>query len=301
MIKVWDTIDTLLMSKPSLSSDRLPTFYPSSASCISDVDGAVVGACLRMNWYRCAGYSKSDPDSLWSQYVFAGGNVWEDWICQKLKEAGVWKGNSVKFVDKIRYISGEVDIIVEDPADGGIVIVEVKTFFGYEGKKKICGNTKIKPTPKDPNLLQAMIYSDQFKDQIKGTILLYFARDDHSRQEFLISSVDHKGKTRPHIDTNYRGAPHAYIDERVSIEGIYERYESLLDHLQKDEMPVADFQHIYSKEEMDAMWAAGTIGKTKYEKFNTNAEKYPCGYFMCQSYCSYRTMCAEHKKERGET
>lgn len=99
-MKIWNVIDDYLMRPPPLKTRRLPTFYPSSAGCISDVDGVTpVGACLRANYYRCAGYEKSDQDSVWSQYVFGGGNIWEKWLVDKLKGAGILLASNMKFVD----------------------------------------------------------------------------------------------------------------------------------------------------------------------------------------------------------
>jgi hypothetical protein len=300
-MNVWKKIDDYLMQAPALSTQRLPTFYPSAASCIPDNnEGTTVGACLRANYYRCAGYSKSDADSLWSQYVFAGGNIWEDWITEQCKKAGIWRGNSLKFQDLKRYISGEVDILVEDDKTGEIIIVEVKTFFGYEGKKKICGNTTVKPSPKDPHILQAFLYLGQFADQgIEKVALLYFARDDHSRQQFTITKHVENGKTYPRIVTDYRGAQHDYVDYRITLEGIYGRYDELMEVLKKGELPDPDFEHEYSAETIEVMWEEKKIGKTAYEKWKRKSETNPIGYFMCRSYCSYRTMCAEQKKTDG--
>lgn len=298
---IWKIVDDHLMRAPAIHVDRLPTFYPSSASCINEEDGtSPIGACLRMNYYRCLGYEKSDKDSVWSQYVFAGGNIWEDWVTEQLKQAGPWLANSVKFVDTQRYISGEIDIIVQDPDDFSKHIVEVKTFYGYEAKKRIVGNSKVKPSPKDPNLLQAMIYNDQFSDQIDGTCLVYFARDDHSRQQFNIKLVEIDGRRYPEISTKWRGSNYKYVDKRISIEGIYERYETLLEHLQKKELPPADYKHNYTKEEIEQMYEAGDLSKTAYTNYQSNPEKNPCGYFMCQKYCGYRTQCAQDKAELGE-
>ena len=248
-MNVWKLIDDHLMEKPLLKVERLPTFYPSAASCRSeDNETDIIGACLRANYYRCAGYEKSDEDNLWSQYVFAGGNLWERWVSDKLKEIGVHKASNLKFANIEKYISGEVDIVVEEPETGDPVILEMKTFFGYEGKKRICGNTKIKPKPKDPHLLQAFLYLSQFKDQVKKVVLMYFARDDHSRQQFVLTAYKEGDKTYPRVETNYRGELYSYVDKRITMEGIYHRYDELMDTLKKQELPAADFEHEYKDE-----------------------------------------------------
>lgn len=298
-MKVWDIIDEHLMKGDPLQLNRLPTFYPSSASCKNDEDASeVIGACLRANYYRCAGYDKSNEPSLWSQYVFAGGNLWEKWITEQLKQAGVYLGSNLKFADLDRYISGEVDIVVEDPVTNETVIVEVKTFYGYNAKKKICGNTKVKPSPKEPHILQAFLYLDQFKDQVNKVVLLYFARDDHSRQQFVLTREKIGDKTYPKIETIHRGQSYSYVDKRITMEGIYERYDELMEHLKGAKLPKPDFEHEFSDQKIKQLHELGEISKTAYENWEKGLET--PGYFMCKNYCDYRDMCRAQKEEDGD-
>jgi hypothetical protein len=128
---------------------------------------------------------------------------------------------------------------------------------------------------------------------------MYFARDDHTRQEFHIERHEENGKTYPKITTKHLGDTYTNVDKRITLEGIYQRYEDLMDALKAAELPDADYMHVYPDNLVEQMFKAGEVAKTKYEKWKTNKDKYPIGYFMCQSYCSYRTMCKAQKEEDG--
>ena len=49
---------------------------------------------------------------------------------------------------------------------------------------------------------------------------------------------------------------------------------------------------------IEAMFAAGDLSKTAYEKWQKGLET--PGYFMCKNYCSYRTMCRAQKEIDGD-
>lgn len=634
-MKIWPIIDEVLMRPPALNAARMPTFYPSAASTLDEETGEPIGACLRANYYRCAKYPKSNEDSVWSQYVFGGGNLWEGWLADKLKSSGILLASNLKFADLNRYISGEVDMVVKEPETGkkiilecclpgtmlldhlynltdialqvqarvishtngthrilnhqlkdvleepvvnfrtavsplctgftlehpilrisqednrdiskasfvkaeevkigdfflmpkplplgsfpgavdsssdlswavmlfllrghpphdmsrfatdtfclswigenakelfkkfldilenngmevlvvennergyvfrcekfkdlifpyvsvrngaslikykafspayfseyvkaieavsskedsdsegsfvfqtncvnvfnmvlyiclysgkaccsllisspyryvlsigsdyegaivpsppedshwlvpvfgihksqysgpvynmevdvdnsyvagGIAVHNCKTAWGYEAKKKLAGNKSVQPSPKDPNLLQAFLYLDQFKDEVEEVILFYFFRDDHTRVEFSITRYFEDGLTYPRIETTWQNRALSYVDKRISMEGIYLRYESLMTHLKKAELPPADYDHIFSPEKVEEMWEKGQIPKTKYANWSRNKEKYPIGYFLCgqrngTGYCGYRDQCWDDKQAEKQS
>ena len=73
MTLLFETINNGLMAEAPLETQRLPTFYPSAASCINEENGQVIGTCLRAQWFRCKGYEESNPPGLYSQFIFAAG------------------------------------------------------------------------------------------------------------------------------------------------------------------------------------------------------------------------------------
>lgn len=103
---VLGVLNTKLMEKMPLEVQRMPSFYPSSASCVDEIDGVTVhGACLRAQWYRCMQYEESNPSGLYSQFIFAAGNLLEKFLADKLRETGIVVGTGIKWSIPQRYIS----------------------------------------------------------------------------------------------------------------------------------------------------------------------------------------------------
>lgn len=295
-----------------IKSSRAPSFYPSAASCRDENNpDKIHGACMRQQWYRCAGFAESNPNTAYSHYIFAAGNMWEDWLTEQCKQMGIWIANSVKWAIPEYYISGEIDILIRDE-DGEPIIVENKTYnaSNYQAKKEICGIAGARPTPKVQNAMQAALYLSYFsapeRGGIKKVLLTYMDRSctgPDSQQQFEIRLNPRDGKTYINVyTTDSRGTPFSYDIEGVTMEGIFERYNELMESLQEstDNPPKADFMHIYPAETIEAMWANGEIAKTKYEKYQSNPIKYPIGYWACTAYCGYRDLCKNHKELTGE-
>lgn len=303
MFNLWQEVDNHLLKEHVLKVDRLPTFYPSAASCVSETDGEIIGSCIRENYYRCAGYEPSDKDTAYSQYIFAAGKVWENWIIEQFKQMGLFLGNNIKFVDLERYISGEIDLVLKDPADPSKkLIVEIKTWYGYDATKDILGTAYQHPRPKDSNLLQAFIYLGQFIGQIEKDILLYLSRENQSRNQFQVEMIEKDGKHYPKITTfwqksNTSDKTFSYIDWRISLEAIYSRYDQLMNYLKNGILPKGDFRHSYTPDEIEQRHKDGLISKTAYEKWQKDKDAFALGHWKCRQYCSFRTMCLRQKQE----
>lgn len=303
---VLGILNQQLVKTLPIDVQRMPSFYPSSASCIDERDGVTVhGACLRAQWYRCMQYEESNPSGLYSQYIFAAGNLLEGLLTAKLKEAGVWIANSVKFSIPERYISGELDILIRDH-DGTVAIVENKSYgaHNYNAKKEICGSSSTDPRPKMQNLIQAFLYQHTLQDQVSRTYLTYLDRScsapDNNKEFEITVHVDPKTKrSHPLIKTtNYYGSPLEYVEKSISIEGIFARFDSLMEHLQEQQIPVGDFKHSLTADEIEEGFATGEIAKYKYEAYHKSPDKNPIGDWNC-SYCSYRDTCLAQKKQDG--
>ena len=318
------------MLRPSpVSSKRMPTFYPSAASCrdqemigvqnvytgdsgIGSGDPSVIhGACLRSQWYRCAGFRESNPSTAYNQYIFAAGNMWEDWLTEQCKQSGIWLGNSIKWSLPEYYISGEIDILIRGE-DGRPVIVENKTYNGsnYNAKGEICGVAGRRPTPKYGNAMQAALYLEYFSKPENGgvdkVLLTYMDRScsgTDAYQQFDVTLNKQGDRTYIHLETtDIKGTPYSYDLPGVTMEGIFARYQELMASLQSslENPPPADFMHIYPPEVVERKFADGEIAKTNYEKWKRDPDKYPLGYYMCRSYCGYRDLCKSHKELNGE-
>ena len=151
--------------------------YPSQASVTYHHTGydekVTKGACLKAMYYRCTGETP-EPFNTRTYYTFACGNIVEDYFIEQTKQMGIWRDNSVKFFNNDIRLSGEIDILVEDPGSKELVIVEMKTTAGYWNWKGIAGNKSTKGKAKPAHLLQLMLYLFEFKSQVKKGVLLYF-------------------------------------------------------------------------------------------------------------------------------
>ncbi len=302
---VFKALDDFLMRPPALTSQRLPTFYPSASSCSNKESGGAIGSCLRSQYYRCAGYSKTNPPGLFSQYIFSAGNLWEDKLIEYFKEMGIWRANSVKFQDIERYISGEVDIVIYDPDIDKNVIVECKTYSSanYKAKKEICGNKSTKPKPKDQNLLQSFLYLGYFEEQgVDRTYLIYFDRacgGPENNKQFCIMVHEENGEKYPKIScTDADGSYYEYIDRRITLSGIYERYQSLMDHLKESKIPEPDYRIALSPDEVKKDFEEGLIAKTTFAKWERD-NSIPIRDWSC-TYCDYRDLCQAQQSEAEE-
>lgn len=295
-----------------VSSSRIPTFYPSAASCRDEHDPNLIhGSCLRQQWYRCSGHKESNPSNAYNHYIFAAGNMWEDWLTEQCKQMGIWLANSVKWSIRDYYISGEIDILIKDD-DGKPVIIENKTYnaSNYNAKKSICGLGGTVPTPKYQNAMQAALYLSYFSKPENGgverVILTYMDRscsDPKAQMEFEITLNPVGDKTYIHVECyNSSGLFYSYDIPGITMEGIFSRYQELMDSLKNslDIPPKADFYHIYPEDMVEEKFSSGEISKTAYEKYKKDPSKNPIGHWLCMSYCNYRDLCKVQKDIDGD-
>ena len=259
--------------------------YPSQASVKyhnhAYGEDEVQGACLRQVYYRCTGVTP-EPFTVRTRYIFAMGNMIEDYFTEQLKQSGSWLGNSIKFFDTDISLSGELDILVKDNVSDKPVIVELKSTSGYYSWKEIAGNKSTKGKPKPAHLLQILLYLYHFRDQAEKGVLLYFNRDNVERHQFIIELHKEDGKHYPVID--------GQVYRAFSVEDIRDRYVEATDYIDKGIVPPKDYEDKYTPERIEILYARGKIVKTKYEKYKQNPQKNPVGDWTC-AYCSYKGQC----------
>lgn len=319
-MEFFRSLNSHLMRSLPVKGKRLPTMYPSAASCRDIDDPTIVyGACMRQQWYRCAGYHESDPAGEYSQYIFAAGNMWEDWLTEQCKQQGIWVANSLKWSIPEYWLSGEVDIVIKDPNTDEVIILESKTYSSanYEAKVELAGGRKRDgtyrvPTPKVANVMQSALYLHYFSKpengDVKRVLLTYFDRacgGPENNREFWVSLRPEETpdgvRTRIHIDTkDINGNSHSYDIPGVTMEGIFNRYTELINALResKESAPPPDYMHVYPTEKVIELYGKEEISKSKYEKWESNPTKYPIGDWQC-SYCGYKTLCKVQKEEQG--
>jgi len=227
-VRIWDMID-YSMIRQRFGGSRRPGFYPSEASVIANTNGkrTVLGGCHRSSIWRLLQAPKTNPSGVKTQYIFGFGNMIEDFIRDKLKESGVFEASSVKFFHPKYKISGELDIVLRHP-DGGYIVTEVKSTYGYYSSKTLSKG------PKDDNLMQILTYLWVAKDnpscfagasEIVGGKLIYLLRDDFKKFEFDITMTEEDGK--------HFAVVNGVVDRRFTVEDIVTRYDTLMEHATK--------------------------------------------------------------------
>lgn len=257
-------------------------FYPSESSAVwHDKFGIrrVAGTCMRKSYLRLTGAPVTNPPDAYNEWIFALGKAVEEILVEQWKQMGIWVENNLKFLDAERSISGEIDVILTEP-NGSLFGVEVKSFYGYQATRDLIGNTKVKAAPKTSQLIQAMIYVDQFKDILSYFKMVYYARDSAARNEFDITLVPIDGKRYPAINGE--------VDSRFSLEDVYERFAILKQYLQAKELPPADFELRWSEEKINQRKELGEVSKSAYEEWQK--KKTSIGDWQCR-FCPYKVNC----------
>jgi len=286
--KFWDFLDshkTRRKFKPEIRHDSL---YPSEAS-VQFYDGhgdlTTEGQCMRAAFFRVEGGLEPIPHSAYTQWIFEMGNRVEQMIVDECKMAGVWVDNSIKFYNKEYNISGEIDVLLIEP-DGSDIIypAEIKSCYGYFAKKEIMGNTKQVGQPKMSQLLQLLVYLNEFKDQFPYGKMIYFFRDTTERKTFKIELHQEGDITYPKIDGR--------VVKSYSINDILARYKKLQKYIDTKTVPPMDYELQYPDEKIHDFAKKGKIGKTKYQLFCKGKLKdyEHLGDWRC-GYCSYKHEC----------
>lgn len=270
-------------------------FYPSEASVKwTDAHGIerCDGKCLRAAWYRLTGKGEYVAPDAGSEWIFALGKAVEEILVEQWKQMGIWIDNNIRFYDKAHNLSGELDAVLRDPTSGELFGVEVKSFYGYQGKKQIMGNKSQAGAPKTAQMLQCLLYVYFCKRlfdegvlpyEITHFKLVYYARDSSARRSFDLSIQDINGMLRPTVDN--------VVDYRFTIQDILNRYLQMAEYMKNGENPPPrDYEKAYSIEKVEKLNALGEISKTAYEKWVKSPAKNPIGDWQC-AYCPYQKFC----------
>jgi hypothetical protein len=271
------------MTRQQIGMPREAHFFPSEASAVwvdkHDIT-RVAGNCQRKSYLRYIGMTPSGEDSPYTKWIFALGKAVEEILIEQWKQMGLWIGNNIKFYDPIRNVSGELDCVLVEPDGKTLFGVEVKSFYGYEANRDLCGNKSIVGSPKTSQLMQTLIYVDQCKSFISYFKMVYYSRDSANRVEFDITLTKDGDVTRPTVN--------GIIDYRFTLEDIYNRYDELQAHVVNKIIPEPDFELVWSDEKVEQRKLLGEVSKTKYEAWQKGKEK--IGDWQCR-FCPYKDAC----------
>ena len=280
-----DLLKTYVTNPPIIKRESSDSNYPSSLS-IRHVnsygESEVIGGCNRFNFYRRRGDTKTDKGGLSNMLTMKAGKAVEEIIVGYLKCMGIWRGNNVRFYNRVYNISGEVDVFVElDDLD----LVEIKTGYGMYFDKNVLGvewKKKVKEGyPKIEHLIQTATYLEKFKEITNKLRLLYFNRGSFLFSEEFIITLDKKGIIS--VD----GKPSI-----VTLRGIRERILELEDYIEQGKLPPRDYALKYSEEKAKALIESGR--KKKYWLGNWKRNKGIVGDWQC-TYCDFKSKCFSEK------
>ena len=306
------------------SARRNTTFYPSGASAILP-DGSIIGGgCHFQDALRLCDVEPSDGDEFYMHMIWDLGKSVENKVVDAMKCAGIYESNAVKFLDIKRNISGELDVVGRYRYNKEVryYVVEQKSVYGQGVTHVITGRRRpfqgqpaFNPKPKESNLMQTMIYLDQFaydgpdRYALDFSVLNYIPRDKpNGGRSYVIVLMDKTNlpiELKSYSDEMKDGHKYAviatngfptYVETRFSIQDIYERFEILLKKLKRGEVPARDFQRFFTEEEIDKLVKEGEISKTSYNEWVKEGKPahelgVTPGHYLCQSYCPYRKMC----------
>jgi len=295
--------------KPKGLYRHRPGLHPTEASVEFTEDNRklVVGKCMRAAWYRSMEVRKTESASAGLMQKAHLGKWDEQGIVDRWKEMSIWYDNNIKFYQKSHFLSGEIDAVLKNPNTGGLIGMEVKSFYGYYANKMVTGAKREQTpgVPKEPQFLQAIIYAWEYRDILEEFRLYYIERGDGHRVEFRVGFDERPdGKHQAwwqQIDGKYWNY---FVPDKVfqpyTIEDIYDRYTLLLQKLKNKELPGKDFSGKWDDETVEWMWTHGRLGKTKYQAWTKNSSKNPVGDWQC-SYCDYKAQCMQDELTAAAT
>ena len=292
--------DEYIVKSKGLRRSR-PGLHPTEASVkfIEDGRERTLGKCMRAAWYRSMEIGTREGASAGLMMKAHIGKWDEEGLVQRWKEMGLWVDNNIKFYQKSHFLSGELDAVLRNPETGGLLGVEVKSFYGYYANKEVTGakRDQIPGVPKEPHFLQAILYAWEYRDMLEEFRIYYVERGDGHRVEFRIGFNQpdkYHGKHRvwwQQVEGKYWNY---FTPEKVLqpyyIEDIYDRFQELIVALKKKELPPKDFSSKWDDDTVEWMWSKGYLGKTKYTAWQKNPTKNPCGDWQC-GYCQHKTQC----------
>lgn len=287
---IFESIKNNIEKPRSLSRKSLFSINPSNQVCFND-DGKSVGSCIRQVWFDKTGNAlKSNTVSLRAKMAAYSGNWWEDWFIDQLKEIRVYEDDGVLATDSSKFVKGLIDVTFTNPNTNKIELVEVKTYNGssWAAAQNIHGTSKITPKPKMSHLLQSFRYLMIYKSEVEAINICYIDRscgDWYKQKQFRISILEIDGRHYPNIECVYNDQLYSSIEPDITIEGINEAENKLIEYLSNDEVPPKDYIEQYDSQTIIHKHMNGEIPDYIYKKWQKNPDT-PIGDYQCL-YCPY--------------
>lgn len=302
----WAFIEhvTNQLQRPRPGDARHPTLWPSEASATylnENGETVVVGKCRRAMFFRyltdCYKFyprykiwrplveqlqTESKPVDKYMLYIWAAGNLYEDFLINQAKCSGIFVDEQVPIYVRSHNISGKKDVEVLNPITGKLSIIEAKSVYGFGGNV-VLGTPAARKRgqmgePRESNLMQIALYdwwSASMDPAYEESRLVYGARDTGRYAEYLVRTV----KEEDTIYIEYKPW-HPYMGEWVrspiTINSILDEYASTQQAVDGGRIPPRDYDIKWSDVRTSLAYLRGELGKTdadKYEKLAVRKEE----------------------------
>ena len=334
----WSLIThmTNYMARPRLGNQKAPTQWPSEATATMVNEWGeeyVIGKCRRAAYFRYLldafefykekyGFYQPFVENLQMQkaapepyvrWLWKQGDLYEQYCIDTAKESGVFVGEQVQVYIPEFNVSGKIDIIVLDPIEENLRIVEVKSIYGYNANTILGTPSERRKgqlgVPRDSYLMQLGIYQYWYanpNENFGKALLIAGARDTGRYAEFEIDvKKDEESESDDHFVFYKGNAPFETkeVNSGISIENILSQYKLVADAVDSGSVPDRDYELQYSEEKIDKLYERNQLNKTdrtQYEKRKLQLEEGKSrvvkavekGDWQCRL-CSFRDVCYE--------
>jgi len=339
----WTLVNHLTnaLRRERVGDKKAPTLWPSQATAVLENENGeevIVGKCRRARFFRYVSdlyhYDPEEnnhweeltrflderkaPVSDYMQWIWAIGNLYEEYVIQKSKESGVFIREQTPVYIKKHNVSGKMDVEVVDPQVRKLRVIEVKSVYGY-GANMVIGTgakkPKTAPAPKEGNLMQLALYDWWWvmprSEQYARSRLLYGARDDGKNAEIEVwCEVEEIDGTPVHwICYQYIEPDTLPADMRepvktpICIENILEQYDKTTEAVETRTIPKRDFKLKYTEADCKKLYDKGELNRAdtaawekRVQRIEDGKEptKLPSvsekGDWQCR-FCDYRHAC----------
>lgn len=286
-------------------------FWATDSSAMSEV--GVVGRCKRRVYYDQKGVSQEFNFTQLARFQI--GRLFENWITDRYKEAGILHAENTRLeyknpVNDRIVVSGEVDLIynIEGRLYGG----EIKAYNGYEFTKTTFHKKTIPGVPLVDNLLQTLIYLYYYTKidtslGITSFIITYYDKGSsgmvHHFIELtddgypIINGINMKGinnGTNPifsHPAFNRQKTKDKLSKYEFNINTTFARYADIYEHHESGLLVDRDYDPLYTEQKIMQLHRADQITKNKYDQYKDGDINYLCDH-ECE-YCPFRIKCLQ--------
>lgn len=303
--------------KLSRESRVTSRFYPTETSALT-LGGVVVGRCRRRVYYSQKDTQTTEVTDLQSFGRFKSGNLLEGWIRDLSIQSGIYYDNSIKLRynipgNDVAQISGEVDMIYK--IDNEIIGGEIKTSYGYDFQNTVFHSDTIPGMPKVDHLMQVCMYLYYYTriDKSLGITRFIITYLDRGSMEWCqhiveltegndvnniypivngITMCDIYNYTNPIFSVNslnIEKTRNKLLDYEFNLGSIYSRFLELYNYHESGLLIPADYNPLYTEDQIIDYSISGKIGKTKFSDYKKGKIDYLCDK-EC-NYCPYRTQC----------